>query len=219
MDHGYLRFDEGVTLVGGGDPRGEDMGEAMAVAPVLIAADGGANICVSKGLSPAAVIGDFDSLSAASRAALPDATFLEVDEQESTDFEKCLERISAPFVLATGFAEGRLDHTLAVFSVLARRVGPPAILVGREDVVFAAPERLALGTRPGLRLSLFPMKRVRGTSTGLRWPIDGLILDPMGRIGTSNLTTGAVELAFEAPGCLVLMPREALSVAIAALTG
>ena len=72
---------------------------------------------------------------------------------------------------------------------------------------------------PGQRLSLFPMAPMRGRSKGLRWPIDGLTLDPMGRLGTSNEVIGPVELEFEAPGTIVLIPREHLDRSLAAITG
>ena len=188
-------------------------------APVLVAADGGANFCLDEGLEPVAVVGDFDSLRPDVREAMPETRFLSVEEQESTDFEKCLTAIRAPFVLAAGFTDGRLDHTLAAFSVLVRAVGAPTILVGRHDIAFAAPQALDLDVPAGLRLSLFPMVRVTGRSDGLRWPIEGLRLDPLGRIGTSNETTGPVRLAFDGPGCVVLMPPEALPAALSALIG
>ena len=219
MDHGNVQSQGGITLVGGGDPRREDIVESVSLAPTLVAVDGGANFCVSVGFVPRAVIGDFDSLRSDTRAALPDARFIEVDEQTSTDFEKSLTRVEAPFVLAVGFTEGRLDHTLAVFSALVRQVGPPTILIGREDIVFAVPDSMALDIEAGVRLSLFPMAPVQGRSSGLRWPIQGLCLDPMGRIGTSNITTGPVTLTFDRPGCLCLMPRAALLSAIAGITG
>ena len=219
MYHGNVQSPDGITLVGGGDPQAGDIVNSMAIAPTLVAVDGGANFCVSAGLEPKAVIGDFDSLRKETRAALPDAHFLKVEEQTSTDFEKALTRIEAPFVLATGFTEGRLDHTLATFSTLIQQVGPPTILIGREDIVFAVPDRVALDLKSGVRVSLFPMVPLRGVSTGLHWPIEGLNLDPMGRIGTSNISTGPVTLEFDRPGCLILMPREALPCAIAGVIG
>ncbi len=219
MDNGNVQSPSGVTLVGGGAPRRKDIVNSMALAPTLVAVDGGANFCLDAGLEPVAVIGDFDSLKGETRSALPQAQFIEIAEQVSTDFEKALISIEAPFALATGFTEGRLDHTLAVFSALARRIGPPTILLGQKDIVFAVPNRLALDVGVGVRLSLFPMVPLEGRSTGLHWPIDGLRLNPVGRIGTSNVTTGAVTLEFDQSGCLALMPPEALPAVIASLTG
>lgn len=168
---------------------------------------------------PQAVIGDFDSFDVGWRETLSDASLVYVPEQETTDFEKCLSRIEAPFIVATGFSDGRVDHGLATWSVLARRVGPPTLVVSPEDVVFAAPTEFALDVPVGTRISLFPMMPVTGRSTGLEWPIDDVELSPMGRIGTSNRSTGPVRIAFDAPGCLVITPREALAASLRALIG
>ncbi len=219
MDQGNVQSPHGVTLVGGGVLQRVDLVDSVARAPTIVAADGGANSCISEGFAPEAVIGDFDSISADTRNALPAARFIEVTDQDTTDFEKCLTRIDAPFILAAGFSQGRLDHTLAVLSVVARRIGPPVILLSSEDIVFAAPETLAMDVVEGTRMSLFPLRPVQGTSSGLQWPIDDIVLDPAGMIGTSNTTTGSVRLAFDRAGCLVLMPREALDPVLAGLLG
>ncbi len=219
MSAGNVQSSRGVTLVGGGSPKADDIRQLLAFAPDLVAIDGGANACREHGLVPLAVIGDFDSLSHETRAALPETEFFHVTEQDSTDFEKGLTRIDAPFVLATGVASARLDHTLAAFSTLVRQVGPPTLILGEDDVVFAAPSRLHMELEAGTRVSLFPMTKLTGRSTGLKWPIEGLSFDPLGRIGTSNEATGPVTLHFDAPGCLVIMPRAALAAVLAALTG
>lgn len=217
MDHCNVQSPDGVTLVGGGAFRRKDLVDSMALAPVLVAADGGANACHSAGFSPTAVIGDFDSILSETRAALSETRMIEVAEQDRTDFEKCLLRIHAPFILAVGFTGGRLDHLLAVLSVMARGVGPPVLLVSEEDVTFIAEGRVHLDTAPGARVSLFPLAPVTGRSTGLRWPIDNLALDPLGMISTSNAATGPVTLDIDAPGCPVILPRAALAAALSAL--
>ena len=112
-----------------------------------------------------------------------------------------------------------MDHTLAALSALVQHREKPVLLIGSDDVVFAAPERVALDLVPGTRVSLFPMAKVRGASTGLKWPINDLTLAPNGRIGTSNVAEGPVTLTFEDPGCLIILPRAALEASLRALTG
>ena len=162
MDQGNVQSLEGVTLVGGGTMRREDLVDSMALAPDVIAADGGANRCIQMGISPLAVIGDFDSILPDTRAALPNARMIEVSEQDSTDFEKSLSRIDAPFVLAVGFSGSRVDHLLATFSVMARRVGPPVILLAEDDIVFAAPDSFEIDLVAGSRVSLRRTSPVAG---------------------------------------------------------
>ena len=208
-----------VLLVGAGHPQLSDIAENKAFAPTVVAADGGANFCLAAGVTPTRVIGDLDSLSAAARGALPASAVTRDDDQNLTDFEKALRMIEAPLVIALGFTEGRMDHTLANFAVLARRIGPPTLLLGGEDLAFAAPETLSLDLPHGTRLSLFPMRPSQGISRGLKWPIDGLTLDPSGRLGTSNEVSGPVRLSFDQPGVITLVPRKHLHEAMASLIG
>ncbi len=163
------------------------------------------------------MIGDLDSVSDAARAAIPASHFHKVAEQETTDFEKCLIRIEAPFILGLGFAGPRADHTLAVWNALARHGARRCLILGRTDVSFVAPRRMRLALAAGTRVSLFPMAPVTGESRGLRWPIGGLKFAPDARVGTSNEAEGPVELDFDTGRMLVILPRTALRAAIAAL--
>ncbi|MFI0396246.1 thiamine diphosphokinase [Paracoccus jiaweipingae] len=209
-----IRSRQGVTLLGGAPVAADDLTLALDHAPVLVAADGGADRALELGHMPRAVIGDLDSLSERGRSQV--AAIHHIPEQDSTDFEKALSRIQAPFVMAAGFADGRMDHMLAALSVMARRIGPPCVMLMPQEICFLAPARLELPLAPGTRVSLFPMGPVRGTSRGLRWPIDKIEFSPAGRVGTSNQATGGVELALDGP-MLVMLPRDCLSLTLAAI--
>lgn len=210
---------QGVTLIGGGAVSDADLAQATALAPAIMAADSGSERALAAGLMPLAVAGDFDSLSAEVRARMPAGRLHHIAEQDTTDFEKCLSRIAAPFVVAVGFAGPRHDHLLANLTTLARLRRPPCLLLAGTDVMIAAPPRLALDLPAGTRVSLYPMGRVSGESGGLRWPISGLVFEPAGRVGTSNAALGgAVELALDGP-CILILPRRHLADAVAALTG
>ena len=212
-----LKLNEPVTLLGAGQSTIHCLKEALTHAPFLVAADGGANMAIAAGQVPEAVIGDFDSITAETRAAIPPERLFHFAEQDTTDFEKCLSRIDAPLILGVGFAGGRLDHVLAVWTVLARYPAQRCLILGDEDVVFLSPRRLRLDLADGTRVSLFPMGAVSGRSEGLFWPIDGIGFAPDGRIGTSNRATGPVTLAFDADRMLVMLPRDCLGASIAAL--
>ncbi len=211
-----LVAETGVTLVAGGPVSRRALRSALRRAPFLVAADGGADRALALGAEPAAVIGDMDSLSAAGRARLS-GRLHEVSEQETTDFDKVLRLVRAPFLLALGVLGGRADHALAALSALL--TAPlPVVALSDHDVVFAAPRRLTLTLRAGDRLSLYPLAPVAGGSRGLDWPIDGLDFAPDRRIGTSNrVSEGPVDLAFDRPGMLVILPRERLDAALMAL--
>ena len=212
---------EGVTLVGGGPVDTPVLSDALRRAPRLMAADGGADACLSHGLTPEAVIGDMDSVSPAARAAFADR-LTPVASQDDTDFAKALGRIAAPFVIGVGFLGARIDHALAVFSHMGARGAdavPPVVLLSAHDCAAMVPPALSLDVTEGTRVSLWPLAAARLTSQGLVWPLDGLVLQPSGRVGTSNRADASappVRLTCEGP-CLILLPPEALDALLAGL--
>jgi thiamine pyrophosphokinase len=218
MNSPIVQSTQGITLAGGGPFGRRDLALCLARAPVAVAADGGADRLLRLGVMPEAVIGDFDSISAATRAMIPLQNQHVVPEQSTTDFDKALRLIAAPVVLALGFAGARLDHGLAAMHTLVSHPDQRCILVGPDDLAFAAPARLDLSLTPGDPLSLFPMAAVTGRSAGLEWPIAGLAFSPAGQIGTSNrVVSRRVVLEFDSPGMLVILPRQRLDAAIRAL--
>lgn len=208
--------DRGVTVIGGGATTPYDLRTALAVAPVLVAADGGADRALALGQQPDWVIGDLDSITPQARRMIPGGRICHVAEQDSTDFTKCLTRIAAPFVMAVGFAGLRLDHTLSALTTMASTPRPLVILLGSDDVVFVAPPRLTLPLMPGTRVSLYPMGPARGISTGLEWPIEGIEFAPGSRVGTSNRANGVVTLRIEGK-MLLMLPRSTLATVMTAL--
>ncbi|WP_037281007.1 thiamine diphosphokinase [Rubellimicrobium mesophilum] len=207
---------EPVTLVGGADLTAEDLALSLRLAPILVAADGGADAVLAAGADPVAVIGDMDSLSEEAARAFA-GRLHPVPEQETTDFDKALTRIDAPAVVALGFAGGRLDHELAALHSLVARPDRPCVLLGPTTLAFHAPPELALPLDPGTLVSLFPFAPVGIASEGLLWPTDGLAFAPQTRIGTSNEARGEVRLRPSGPGMLVILPRGVLARAVAAL--
>ena len=221
MDKLPLRYETAVTLVGAGALERAMVEAALRLAPVLIAADGGADRLAEMRLRPSAVIGDMDSIADPERWRAGPATFVRLAEQDTTDFEKCLYATEAPLYLAVGFTGRRLDHTLAVLHTLLRYPGKRVVLVGEHEVGALAPPgaTLRLGVTPGARVSIYPLLPVTATrSRGLVWPIDGLALAPGTRIATSNeASQPVVELAFDGPGALVMLEREALGALVGAI--
>lgn len=218
MQEPLLRSQDGITLVGGAPLSARALAEALAIAPMLVAADGGADRLLRLGHLPQAVIGDFDSITPMARAALADRLH-HLPEQDTTDFDKALRSVEAPFILGLGFSGARMDHGLAALNTLAQHPGRRCLILSGHDVAFLAPPDLRLDLPPGGRLSLFPLGPVQGQSEGLRWPIEGLAFAPAGTIGTSNrVAEGPVRLRFDAPRMLVILPRAGLAAALAGLS-
>lgn len=183
-------FRSPVTLIGGGVVDKTVLAQARSRAPVLVAADGGANAFRTDRSALAAVVGDLDSLQdvEAWRDALG-ARVVELTEQETTDFEKCLYSVDAPYYLAVGFLGGQWDHSLSAVHMLLKRYDRRVILLGDEELLFLAPRRWRISLPVKSRVSLFPLRRVEATrSAGLRWGLDGVTLEIGAQVGTSNET-------------------------------
>jgi thiamine pyrophosphokinase len=202
-----VRENEPVTLIGGGDASRNCVDRAIAAAPILVAADSGADQALSYGYEPTILIGDFDSVSTEALSQIPQDRQHRIAEQDSTDFEKCLREIHAPLVVGVGFTGARADHQLAVFNTLVRFPQKRCILLGVHEIMFLCPPTLRLDMQERDVVSLFPFGAVEGVSEGLKWPLNGLFCTPDGKISTSNQATGPIEISVTAPKMLVILPN------------
>ena len=214
---GIVSENEPITIVGGAHFSQRLLMESLERAPIVYAADGGANLCMQYGCQPKQVIGDLDSISPSLRSEMDPSRIIHMAEQDTTDFEKLLMRVDAPFMLAIGFMGGRIDHQMAIQTVLTAYAHRKIICVGDEDVMFVSPPEIELPLDAGTRVSLYPMAPVQVRSTGLYWSTDGLSFAPDGQIGTSNQATGPVTLLPSAPHMLVVLPKNCLDIAIDAV--
>lgn len=207
-----------VTLVGGGSVYPGDLDKATDLAPLIIAADAGADAVLRGGRLPDAVVGDLDSLSRDARAAISPQSVFEIAEQDSTDFEKALMRIASDIILGVGFTGGRMDHAVAVLHGLLRFAATPVILLAEHEIILLAPPRLSLDLPAEAVVSLFPLARCTGRSEGLFWAIDGLDFEAGRQIGTSNKACGGpVVIEMDAPGAVLFLPKDQLGAVTQAL--
>jgi thiamine pyrophosphokinase len=186
-----LSFDRPLAIVGGGTSDLALLRDLAARDVALVGADGGANAIGAAGLVPEAILGDLDSI--LDRFGWEQRTrVIHIPEQITTDFQKALYSTSAPVTLALGMTGKRLDHTLAALSALHevaqhRRV----ILVDETDVALAVSGPFAFHAAPKERISVHPLVPIVFERTeGLFYPMNNLLLDPAGRLGTSNEGTG-----------------------------
>ncbi len=218
MNQSIVQSATGMTLIGAAPVKRKQIDMALKVAPFLVAADGGADTAVLAGHVPDVIIGDMDSVSANVLASVPAENRRQLTEQDTTDFEKSLYSIKAPFVIALGVMSGRLDHTLAALNVLVRYRKFPVIAVNDVDMCFAVPTRFRIELPVKTRLSLFPFAPVQGSANGLLWPLDDVAFAPFGKIGTSNETTlPKVEMELSNRNMLAVLPVAHLQAVITAL--
>lgn len=181
-----------VILVGGGDVDPRRLKELAALNYPIIAADGGANILKTCGLTPIAIIGDLDSLeNIEDWKTQTDVHYLA--DQNTTDFEKCLTAIDAPLYLCLGFWSSDLGHSLASLHLIARfQAAKNIVIFSKTDTMFATREELNLALAPDQPLSIYPLEPVTfASSTGLLYPLNGLFMQQGTYIGTSNATNAS----------------------------
>lgn len=213
--------DHKVTLLGGAPIEPKTLSRALALAPRLVAADGGAEHARILGHRVNRIIGDLDSLTTKKTWQNSGTDVTEILEQESTDFEKCIYTENSDYYLCVGFLGQRVDHTLANLGVLLAYRDKRIILMGEEDITFLCPVEFEMEMAAGTRVSLFPMAKIKGEdSQGLRWTIKGLNFSPDGRLGTSNEALGGrVSLRLSGSGMLMILPISMLEAVIEARLG
>lgn len=157
----------------------------LAWADLVVAADGGADLCRAAGREPDVIVGDLDSIS--------DASGLEPDpDQDSSDADKLLAYLGAhghlhPKII--GVEGDRLDHVLATLLSCVRRSAVQAELILRRG----SARVLTVGTlevEAQGRVSILPLIRSVVTATGLRWPLDRSVLEAKGLVSLSNEMVG-----------------------------
>jgi thiamine pyrophosphokinase len=190
----------------------------VAAGAFVVAADDGATTALAFGLRPDVVIGDLDSVSAATLSELR-ATRIPIETypraKDATDGQLAVERAlqSSPRELwLLGFLGGpRLDQALANVFLLAR-VDVRAILLDEhnEAVLLRRGESHTWQPEPYETISLIPLSRHAGgvRASGLRWTLDGVRLERGDTRGISNEPDpGAREARVSVDSGLLLVTR------------
>jgi thiamine pyrophosphokinase len=89
----------------------QKISEFAGKADVIIAADGGANLCAEYEIKPTLIIGDFDSIALSAKRYFQDVKQIYIQEQESTDLEKAL-----------SYALSFQPHEIQIFSLFGNRL-------------------------------------------------------------------------------------------------
>lgn len=150
----------------------------------VVCADGGASAALAAGITPTAVVGDFDSLCERDRIALeagPVAIYRHRPDKDRTDLELALYYAlegGATSIILTGVLGGRrTDHALGnIFLLTLDSLATVDVRIdeGRTEARVVRGAWNMLGS-PGEYVSLLPVtERVSGVSTrGLRYPLHG----------------------------------------------
>ena len=179
-----------VVLSGGPDRPAVD---TLPPGATVIAADGGAELARHLGLEVDLVVGDLDSISAATLAGIAHVERHAADK-DATDLELALTaalRLEPDRILVLGSAGGRLDHLFGSLLILAAEASAEVRVdaqLGSAAVHVVRGERTVWG-EPGDLISLFA---VHGPATGvvthgLVYPLRAETLEPGSSRGVSNV--------------------------------
>lgn len=181
----------------------------------ILCADGGYEHARKLGVRPNLLIGDFDSMRIPENAGCEICAF--PPEKDDTDMllalKAGLERGFREFLILGGLG-GRLDHTVANFTVLAYALSHSARAVLRDEKNAAFLLRDAavrLPVCPGFKMSVFPYGGgAQGvTLSGVKYPLRDYDMEPYCTLGVSNeiLPAGA-EVTVKNGTLLLLLSKD-----------
>lgn len=200
---------QGVNLIGGGKVNQSQIDDIRVSKKQLFCADAGLNYAIKYNLLISGLIGDLDSVDKQKNVYYPVHQDL---DQNTNDLEKSLHTINAKYIICYGFLGGRMDHTLASFNAISKS-NQIAFLIGEEDVCVVCPEHLKLKLPLNTRFSLFPMDHTNARSKGLMWNVDGISMNPNGKISTSNENVKShIEVWIDNGLALAIFPHSVLTI-------
>ena len=188
-----------------------------ARAELVVAADGGLRHARSLGVRPHLLVGDFDSLDAATERHWPElARVGHPVDKDALDLELALDEAQARGareLLIVGALGDRLDQSLAAVAVAERRHGEGLEVTLDSGDALVLPLRSDqtryLRVPTGTTLSLLATRPdTLVTLTGTKWTLARQALEPGSGLGVSNQTTSEEPaLTLHQGGVVLVVPR------------
>ncbi|HEX6483553.1 MAG TPA: thiamine diphosphokinase [Ktedonobacteraceae bacterium] len=191
-----------VVIFAGGTLRpGKAVNAAIASADLILAADSGASTALQYGITPAIVVGDFDSLGSLPLQQLQEqgSKIIQVAvEKDETDTElaidTAIEHGATRITLLGALGGPRFDHTMANVMLLAGYEKVPIQIVDGPAICWLVrgPGSSSIEGDSGDLLSLIPLtsEAIGVRTDGLYYPLHGETLHFGKTRGVSNVLTG-----------------------------
>ena len=144
---------------------------------IIIAADGGANLCRLQKIKPDYIVGDLDSITLMNKEFFSESKFIEITEQDNTDLQKALDYalLLNPTEIRIISAFGkRTDHTLGNILIFQNYNGsiPLEIFDNFGVMSFYTPGEYNLTLQLEQTVSFFSLSPIKGLSLqGFKYPI------------------------------------------------
>lgn len=199
----------GLVLLDSPLPRDEILQPLVTRADYVVAADGGANLALERGIELDAVVGDLDGIWATTLARLPRRLVHRSQDPDTTDVDKAVAhaiRKGCTRITLAGASAGRLDHTLANLSMMLKYRERARLELVDDDFTTRLLERAtSFRAAPGTIVSLVAVPEARGVTTrGLRWPLRDFTLTFSSR-GVHNEVRRSPALVSLTAGALLLL--------------
>lgn len=185
-----------LVIANGEAPKKQQLLALVKEANIVICADGGANTALKFGITPDAIVGDFDSIHAEALVKFRKVPTFEDRDDETTDLEKAISwaiKAKHIHVVVVGASGRRLDHTIGNLGVIAKFY-PDAIVRFVDDIgeLLYVGKELTFEASKGDVVSLVPLGRCEGIITqGLKYALEGETLELGLREGTSNVVVAS----------------------------
>jgi len=185
----------------------------------IIAADGATHRLSGYGLTPTFIVGDGDSCG--QQNPYPTATVIRIADQNSTDFEKCMEFAKESNLLPSlvlGINGGEIDHIVGNMQMLTRhaqgqnfyfldtypKAPPPGI--GVKLGLPLDKQMLTLQVKPGCTISFISFHEAVVQTQGLEWELHNQLLTLDGILSLRNRSnTNAVSFTLKSGKALVVI--------------
>ncbi len=208
----WIRSKENINLVALNIPELPQLYKLFyAQAGKILVADGAANTIKhlmetsTENLAPQLVIGDFDSISSDTQSFFPAETLKKIEDQDSTDLDKCLQHVESGTTVVLGNLAGRFDHSFGILNSLKKysRDDSQIFLYDGKNVLFLVqPGESYINLHEDWNYcGLIPIDGpTRVSSEGLHWNLHNTVLSFGGLVSSSNYPeSGSVKVVTDKP--------------------
>jgi thiamine pyrophosphokinase len=206
------KFRRALIFIGGEHPGPGTLARLLPACSLTVAADSGWDAALSLGVRPDVLIGDLDSVRDSGAAGAAPRLIRHPPAKDWSDTELALR-----FAWGEGYGSavlfggggGRLDHLLAIHALFSRSPAPERWYTATDEII-RIDRKCELCLPQGTVLSLFPLGggSCRARSSGLRWPLDGLVWEA-GDFGLSNEAAGDRQTIEVETGSLLMVRARA----------
>lgn len=181
-----------VLIIANGDPPDDRLlSDLLVKSGIIIAADGGSNLCYQKQIDPDYIIGDLDSIKPEVKQYFKNTQMIEQSDQSYHDLYKAIvfARSLRPAVIrATAVLGKRFDHSMANLLLLQSQDDQiPIEFYDNYGKLTLIPHDTQINIAPGTVISLFSFLPVYGVSlNGFKYSLTNKDF-PNGFNGLSNM--------------------------------